>query len=71
MVEVGDLVSIIVLPNKPKMGIVLRTRNVDNDSEKSYALIYTIEGKRINPRFVTMDCLKLISKANCMKKNFR
>ena len=39
MIRAGDLVSIIVVPHKPKMGIVVRTRNVQDDEEKSYALV--------------------------------
>ena len=69
MLRVGDLVSIIVIPDKPKMGIVLKVRIVNNDKAKSYALIHTFE--RDKPRFVTIDCLKLISIANVQKKNFR
>ena len=62
MIRAGDLVSIIVVPHKPKMGIVVRTRNVQDDEEKSYALVHTFDTDK--PRYVTLDCLKLISKAN-------
>jgi len=62
IIKTGDLVSIVVLPHKPKIGIVIRTRNIDDDKQKSYALVHTFTNDK--PRFVTMDCLKLISSAN-------
>ena len=62
MIKAGDLVSILVIPHKPKMGIVIRTRNIENDEEKSYALVHTFDTDK--PRYVTLDCLKLISRSN-------
>jgi hypothetical protein len=62
MIRAGDLVSIVVIPHKPKMGIVVRTRNVQNSEERSYALVHTFDTDE--PRYVTLDCLKLISRAN-------